>query len=250
MKIAIVTGASSGIGQEFVRQIDREFKGLDEIWVIARRKERLLQLKEECFGKIVPIELDLRDDRFLEQLKSMLQDAAPDVKLLINSAGYGALGTFAAGRLEDEVGMIRLNCEALTAITHAVLPFMSDNGRIIQMASSAAFVPQPKFAVYAATKAYVLSFSRALNRELKARRISVTAVCPGPVKTEFFDVAETTGKIAIYKLVFMADAKKVVAAALLASACGKGLSVYGVSMKLFYAASKLLPHDIILPFIR
>ena len=97
--------------------------------------------------------------------------------------------------VSDQTEMAELNCTALTAVTSMVLPFMPNNSRILQFASSAAFLPQPGFAVYAATKAYVLSYSRALNRELKDRGISVTAICPGPVKTEFFDIAQTTGEI-------------------------------------------------------
>ena len=95
--------------------------------------------------------------------------------------------------------MVQVNCTALTAVTTMVLPFMPQNSRILQFASSAAFLPQPGFAVYAASKAYVLSYSRALNRELKGRKIFVTAICPGPVRTEFFDIAQTTGEIPLYK---------------------------------------------------
>ena len=112
--------------------------------------------------------------------------------------------------LDEETGMIDVNCRALTAVTRLVLPYMSENSRILQFASAAAFLPQPRFAVYAATKAFVLSYSRALAMELKPRQICVTAVCPGPVKTEFFDIAETTGEIPLYKRLVMADPKKVV----------------------------------------
>ena len=118
--------------------------------------------------------------------------------------------------------------------------------QIIQMASSAAFMPQPGFAVYAASKSYVLSFSRALGCELKGRDISVTAVCPGPVKTEFFDIAETTGKIPLYKRLVMANPKRVVRLAIMDAAVGKNISIYGITMKAFFLLCKILPHSLIL----
>ena len=148
--------------------------------------------------------------------------------------------------MEEETGMIALNCEALCAVTHIVLPFMSKNSRIIQFASAAAFLPQPGFAVYAATKSFVLSYSRALNEELRDRDICVTAVCPGLVKTEFFDIAETTGQIPLYKRLVMANPKKVVKKAVLDSCMGKTVSVYGGFMKLFFLMCKILPHEVIL----
>ena len=123
---------------------------------------------------------------------------------------------------------------------------MADNGRILQFASSAAFLPQPRFAIYAATKSFVLSYSRALNVELKSRRICVTAVCPGPVKTEFFDTAGAFSQIPLYKRLSMADPVKVVRKAIRDSAAGRSVSVYGPLMKLFSFFAKLLPHSLIL----
>ena len=142
--------------------------------------------------------------------------------------------------------MVALNCQALCAVTRLVLPYMAKNGRIIQFASAAAFLPQPGFAVYAATKSFVLSYSRALNSELKPRGICVTAVCPGPVKTEFFDIAETTGTIPLYKRLVMARPEKVAALALRESMMGKTVSVYGPLMKAFFLLSKILPHSLLL----
>ena len=123
---------------------------------------------------------------------------------------------------------------------------MPKHSRIIQFASAASFLPQPGFAVYAATKSFVLSYSRALNAELRSRDIAVTAVCPGPVRTEFFDIAETTGKIPLYKRLAMADPVKVVRLALYDSMVGKSVSVYGPLMKAFYVLCKALPHEALL----
>lgn len=164
----------------------------------------------------------------------------------MNGAGFGKIGGTEDLALDEETGMIDVNCRALTAVTRLVLPYMSENSRILQFASAAAFLPQPRFAVYAATKAFVLSHSRALAMELKPRQICVTAVCPGPVKTEFFDIAETTGEIPLYKRLVMADPKKVVKKALRDSMMGKTVSVYGALMKAFFVLAKIFPHDVIL----
>lgn len=185
MMIAVVTGATSGMGRECAIQLWEQFKGLDEIWAIGRRKERLEQLKDFIGIPVRTFELDLTEEKDLERLKAALTQAGPQVKFLVNAAGFGKIGGVRELSVSDQTGMAELNCTALTAVTSMVLPFMPNNSRILQFASSAAFLPQPGFAVYAATKAYVLSYSRALNRELKDRGISVTAICPGPVKTEF-----------------------------------------------------------------
>lgn len=243
MRIAIITGASSGMGREAVVQIADRFSGIDEIWMIARRKERLDELvghvptKLRCFG------LDLTKPEDLNVLESALKEERPDVKFLINSAGFGKIAYVGELNLGAETGMVRLNCEALCAVTHLVLPYLSNNSRIIQFASSAAFLPQPKFAIYAATKSFVLSYSRALRAELKGRGIYVTTVCPGPVKTEFFDIAETTGEVPLYKKIVMADPRKVVKLALRDSMMGKSISIYGFLMKAFYVLSKVVPHE-------
>ena len=250
MKIAIVTGASSGMGREFIMQIADRFGGLEEIWVVARRRERL----EELVGK-VPVTLrlfaiDLTDDRDLMELQGALEEEHPDVKWLINAAGFGKIGPVGSISLRDEMGMVDLNCKALCAVTHMVLPYLSGNSRVIQFASAASFLPQPDFAIYAATKAFVLSYSRALNEELKPRGIYVTAVCPGPVKTEFFDIAEMTGEVSVYKRLVMANPKHVVKKAIRDSMMGRPVSVYGFTMKAFQLLCKVLPHGLILRIMK
>lgn len=245
-KIAIITGASSGMGMECVAQLADRFTGFKEIWVIARRKEHL----ENLAGKVgVPLQiltLDLCENTAFAKLDEKLAKEEPEVKILVNAAGFGKIGSVEELSCDDETSMIDVNCRALTAVTRLVLPYMTKNSRILQFASAAAFLPQPRFAVYAASKAYVLSFCRALAVELKPRNIYVTAVCPGPVKTEFFDIAETTGEIPLYKRLVMADPKKVVKKALRDSMMGKTVSVYGLLMKAFFLLAKVFPHDIIL----
>ena len=234
MKIAVVTGASSGIGREFVKQMGHFYRDLDEIWVIARREHRLLELNQLSRVPIRILEGDLLEEEVYEKLEKLLQEEAPDIRMLVNGAGFGKSGTVEEILKEDsktQLEMIGLNC-------------LSRGSRIIQMASAAAFSPQPAFAVYAATKAYVLSFSRSLGAELKSRGIYVTAVCPGPVDTEFFQVS---GQLEnpLKKLVKV-KAQGVVRKALLDSRRGKDISVYGLPMKCAHTASKLLPHRLIL----
>lgn len=246
MRIAIVTGASSGMGQEFVYQISNRYPKLDEIWVLARREDRLIELKENIDMSIRVIPTDLSKDEDLIKFSEILENNKPDVKLLVNAAGYGVLSKFELSSYEMQLGMIDVNCRALTAMTYLVLPYMKKNSRIIQLASAASFLPQPNFCVYAASKSYVLSFSRALNIELRDRGITVTAVCPGPVKTEFFDIADPKGNIKWYKKIVMAKKEKVVAKALKDAALGDGVSVYGFVMKLFHRITDIIPQGLIL----
>uniref|UniRef100_UPI000AF5A691 SDR family NAD(P)-dependent oxidoreductase n=1 Tax=Clostridium sp. NkU-1 TaxID=1095009 RepID=UPI000AF5A691 len=198
--------------------------------------------------KVRSFAIDLTDDSRLMSLQDILAKEKPDVKWLINAAGYGKIGDVGTINIGDEMGMVELNCKALCAVTHMVLPYMSLNSRIIQFSSAASFLPQPGFAIYAATKSFVLSYSRALNEELKEKGIYVTAVCPGPVRTEFFDIAETTGKIPLYKRVVMANPKKVVRLALRDSMMGRPVSVYGTTMKPsgFYAKQCPTPQSFVL----
>lgn len=248
LTIAIVTGASSGMGREFVRLLDKEPVALDEIWVVARRGERLKELAKEVHTKLIPVELDVASAEAPAVLGYMLKEKKPAVKFLINCAGFGKIGKIYRLPLADQLSMVRVNCLALTELTGLVLPYMAKKSRIINLASAAAFLPQPGFAVYAATKSYVLSFSRALNRELAHTGIRVTAVCPGPVKTEFFNLAEQTGTVPAYKKLVMADPVKVVRKAFRDSVAGKSISIYGEAMKAFHVLAKLVPHELILKF--
>ena len=161
------------MGWECAIRLWEQFPGLDEIWAVGRRKERLVKLEEKVNIPVRKFVLDLSQEKEREILKAELERLKPQVKFLVNAAGFGKIGNVCDLPEKDQSGMVQVNCTALTAVTTMVLPFMPQNSRILQFASSAAFLPQPGFAVYAASKAYVLSYSRALNRELKGRKIFV-----------------------------------------------------------------------------
>lgn len=247
MKIAVVTGASSGMGREFVLQLGHFYHNLDEIWVIARRRERLEQLQTISRVPLRIFDGDLMKKQVYREYYRTLLDRKPDVRMLVNAAGFGKSGKFAdiaeqGKKLQTD--MIDINCRALTRMTQMTLPHMERGSRIVNLASAAAFCPQPGFAVYAATKSYVLSFSRALRAELKPRGIHVTAVCPGPVDTEFFTVSgELKGSL---KKLALVKAPAVVHKALKDSRKKRAVSVYGVQMKAAFIGAKILPHSLIL----
>ncbi len=249
MNIAIVTGASSGMGAECVKRITKVYNRLDEIWIIARRLDRLKQLTDISDSvRIRPIAMDITNEGHINAFIECLKDVKPQIRMLVNSAGMGVIGRFDDESLNDELNMVDLNCRSLTAFTKICLPYMRRNSRIINFASAAAFLPQPEFAVYAATKSFVVSFSRALNRELKTRGIYVTCVCPGPVATEFFTVAEKHHSMPAYKKLALVRPEAVVEEAFNDSLHKKSVSVYSLPMKAFRFFTKVLPHGLFLYF--
>lgn len=246
-KVAVITGASSGMGREFVIQLDKCLRTIDEIWIIARREERLLELKESMTNikvKVLPLDICKASD--LNQLSNLLESETPEVRLLVNAAGVGRAGRFDEIATEEAVNMVDLNNKALVAITHIVLPYMVKKSHIIQVASASAFMPQKEFAIYAASKSFVLRFSRALRAEVKERNIIVTIVCPGPVDTEFLEISNAGKEQKPMKKLVTAKVEPVVAKALRDAKAGKELSIYGLPMKAVYIASKILPHGLFL----
>lgn len=244
MKIAIVTGASSGMGQEFVRQLAQQ-QSVEEFWVIARRGERLEALAKEIDSvRIRPVPMDLTLQESFERFRALLEAEKPDVRILVNASGFGKFGTFTEMGPEAMMKMIDLNDKACVAMTYLTLPYMSAGGEIYQLGSLSAFQPVPYINVYGATKAFVLSFSRALNVELKKSGIRVMAVCPGWVKTEFFDHAVTDDTITYYNRFFTAE--QVVTRALRDMKKGKDVSVCGASVRNQVRLTKLLPHRLVM----
>ena len=249
MKIVMVTGASSGIGAEFVRQLDQNFSRIDEIWMIARNVEKMEEIADTLENRARIIGLDLEKEEQRKELQMMIEKETPDICMLVNCAGFGLMGDFEQLDMKEQLNMIELNCKALTAVTYMAIPYMVRNGRIIQLASAAAFVPQSHFAVYAATKSYVLSFSRALQEELLPKEIFVTAVCPGPVDTPFFDRAETNGQTLALKKNFSVSPEMVVKDALIAAKKRNTVAVCSLPMKLFRILCKIVPHSWILEIV-
>ncbi len=246
MNIAIVTGASSGMGREFVLQLP-QYVQVEEIWVIARRTAALESLKAESAVPVRPIGLDLCDSASFDTLGALLEAEKPNIRLLVNAAGFGKFGAYHKIPAADEKRMIDLNCTALVLMTRLCIPYMSAGSHILQLDSLSAFQPVPYITTYGATKAFVLSYSRAMNRELKGSGIRMMAMNPGWVKTEFFNHALQTnnGEVQYYNHLW--EAKDVVATGLKdLYKTKKDYSVHGFSVRMQVRLVKLLPHGIVM----
>ncbi len=245
--IAIVTGASSGMGRRFALTL-KNHASYDEVWVIARSGDKLAALQEKIPFPVRPIALDLTSPEAAPRLQQLLQQEQPRVKLLINGAGYGIFDRVETTGYADSMGMLDLNCRALTVLTLLCLPYLDAGSEIINIASVAAFQPIPCINIYGATKAYVLSFSRALNRELKSRKIRVFAVCPFWTKTGFFDRAIRDGSDPVVKkYAAMYTAEFVVQYAWnKLEKTGRDYCIPGAMAKLQVLGVKLLPHSLVM----
>lgn len=247
MNIAIVTGASSGLGKEYVYAINERYSSLDEIWVVARREDRLNELKATFGDKIKVVAADLTNDSDILKISELLKETSADVKLLVNNAGFGKIGDFKDLPLEENAGMVRLNCEALTVVTSTVLPFMKKGGKIINISSIASFAPNTRLAVYSSTKAFVMSLSRAMRVELKPYGINVLAVCPGPMDTEFLPVANILkGTSRTFDTLPRVKPKKVAIGSLKASDKNRAVYTNHILYKVYRILGKLLPHSIVM----
>jgi short-subunit dehydrogenase len=251
MKTAIITGASIGLGLEFVRSVEDFFPDVECVWLISRSRgplEEAAGLLKRAQAKVLP--LDLCDVGSFDTLAAALKEEQPEVTLLINNAGCGYLGNIGETELEQQTRMADLNVRAFTAVTHLTVPYMAKGGRIINISSIASFCPNPRMTVYSSTKAFVSSFSRGLGVELKERGITATAVCPGPMATEFLDTGNITGRSKTFDILPYCDPKKV-AKGSLAAAC-KGRVVY--TPKAFYKfyrfLAKILPQCLMIKFTK
>lgn len=244
MKIAVFTGASSGMGREFVRQITQEEK-FDEIWVIARRVDRLEEIKGEVDVPVRCLGLDLTKSESIDRYKALLEEVKPEVKVLVNASGYGKFGAFLDLRLEEQLGMVDLNSKALVAVTYVIAPYFGNGSRVYQVDSLSSFQPVPYIGVYGATKAFVLSFTRAVNAEWRHNGVKMMAVCPGWVKTEFFDTAVVDESVITYYNQFF-TAEQVVKRALRDMKKGKDVSVCGWKIRAQVLLTKLLPHKLVM----
>ena len=243
MDIAVVTGASSGMGREFVLALDRKYR-FDEIWVAARREDRLLELQDHCRAGIVPLTLDLLDNSSIAEYERKLKEAQPNIRTLVNAAGFGLFGEFGELPYADQLDIITINDRSLTAFTYLSLPFMQKGSQIYNLGSMSSFQPTPYMCVYAASKAFVLSFTRALNVELELRGIRAMAVCPGWIKTEFFERAVRDDTVSYFNRYY--SAQQVIEQALIDMDKGKDVSVLGGPEKRQVWLVKHLPHRLVM----
>jgi len=243
MRIAVITGASSGMGREFVYALDRE-EAFDEIWVIARREERLEELKAKCRNPIRPLVWDLQKRESLYAYRELLEKERPEITVLVNAAGFGLFGVFSEMDMDRQLDIIDLNARALTGMCHLSLPYMRAGSRIWNMGSMSSWQPVPYINVYGASKAYVLSFSRALGKEVEKRGIRVMAVCPGWITTEFFEHAVHDDTIQYYNRFYPPE--QVIAKALKDMKKGKAVSVLGFPERLQVQLVKHLPTSFIM----
>lgn len=247
MKIAVITGASSGIGRAFCHKLDNE--GLDEIWAIATTEQKLATLQGECKTKIVTFALDLTNPESFEIYKTKLKEKKPNITWLVNCSGFGKFGRYDEIDTEISTNMIDLNCKGTVRMNEYSLPFMHENARIVNIASVAGWQPVPFINVYAATKAFVISYSRSLNVELKPRKISVTAICPFWTKTNFFKRATSKEKEQVVsKYAVMYDPEFVINKAYKAALKRKDLAVIGTKSKFTCFLSKVLSHKFVLKY--
>lgn len=247
MNVAIITGASSGIGKRFTERI-KELGAFDELWLIARRKDRLLELSEKLPYPCKILDWDLSDSESVQKFKDLLEKENPTISLLVNCSGFGKFCATDNVDVSVNLNMVDLNCKAVVYTCQLALPYMKENSKIINIASVAAFQPIPYINVYGATKAFVLSFSRALNREVKKRGISVTAVCPFWTKTEFFDRAVKDETKVVKKYTAMYTVDQIVGRAIKDTLKKKDVSKFGFIARAQALLAKIMPHSFIMSY--
>lgn len=240
---ALITGASGGIGAELARLFAAD--GFSLV-LAARSEEKLASLKAEleaAYGvRVFNLVQDLSESGSAARVVGFVKAKALTIDVLVNNAGFGDWGFFSESALEKQRKMMQLNMVTLTELTHYFLPDMLErkSGRILNVASVAGFMPGPKMAVYYASKAFVRSFTEALSVEVRTTGVTVTALCPGPVSTDFWNRAEA-GDSSLFKHLAFADAKNVARCGYKALQRGKVLAVPGVATKCFVLLFKLLP---------
>lgn len=250
-RIIVITGASSGIGKEFAWQI-LSFRQADELWLVARREDRLQELKAELEShlevqkkavaiKVIPADISGRKGHqlFSRLFAEETTSNSFTIDTLVNNAGFGTYGPFAETPVERELEMVELNVTSLTGICGAALPYLGAGSSIINVASLAAYIPLGNFAVYAASKSYVRSLSLALAAELKDRGIHVMALCPGSVSTEFANVASNGARKEVLN---GKPVSKVVRHALICQKKGRKIALWAFKWKFNAFMSRLIGH--------
>lgn len=243
MSIAILTGASAGLGKSFFASLQKRHPDLDGIWLIARRRERLEEMAKDCSIPVTVLPMDLTDPACYDALGDKLKADGVSVKILINNAGLGELDNVIDSDWATQSRMVDLNCRALTAVTAVVLPYMDKGGFVVNVCSIASFCPNARMTVYSSTKAYVMSFTKGLREELKPHGINVLAVCPGPMKTEFLDVANIGDRSKMFKTLPYSDPDIVADRALVKAAKGRCVYTPKFLFKFYRVLAKIVPHN-------
>ncbi len=251
-KTALITGASSGIGLDFARLFA---EGGYDVVLVARTESKLKALADELSSqhgvRALAVAADLADPSAPGRLMERLKAEGVQVEVLVNNAGYASYGAFAETDLDAELKMIQVNIATLTALTKAVLPGMlaRKSGRILNVASTAAFQPGPLMAVYYATKAYVLSFSEALANETQGTGVSVTCLCPGPTKTGFQERAKMEESKLVKGKEIM-DSLTVARAGYEALHRGQAVIIPGFMNKMMAQSVRFLPRSAVTNMVR
>ncbi len=246
--ICVITGASSGIGKEFFIKLskDSDFK-FDEFWVIARSENKLKELTSLCDTPIKAISLDLSSEASYESYEKILEEEAPNIKLLVNCSGFGKFESTEKVGLETNLNMIDLNVKGTVAMDMISLKYMSEGSGIINIASVAAYQPIPYINTYGATKSFVYNFTRALSVELKPKGIKAMAVCPFWTKTDFFDRAiKNEADPVVKKYAAMYYPEDIADRALKDYKKGKKVSLFGFVTKLQILGVKLMPVSVVM----
>jgi len=246
-QIAVITGASSGLGRELA-YVAGNSNSFDEIWIIARRRYRLEEVKTKVLAPAKILCLDLTEKKSIREIQIQLEENNVSVRLLINCAGMGRIGRFDDIPLDDAEATIDLNCRALVTLTQVCLAHMDKGARIMNISSVAAFQPIPYLNIYAASKAFVYRYSRALRYELRRKRISVTAVCPYWIEdTEFIELARKTGnKEYIRSFPFPEQQRYVACTAYRDTTSRKAVSTPGLIAPTQRLLGKVLPDSLIM----
>lgn len=249
MKVAVITGASCGLGEEYVKQVVKQLPEIEEIWLIARSSDKLQKLASRFTERRIRcLPLDLTEQESFETYQKELEATKPELVLLINNAGLGKLGLLADANYADQIGMVNLNCGALTAITTLSLPYMSKGAGILNVSSIASFAPTPRMTVYSATKAYVSAFSKSLGEELRPCGITVLTVCPGPMATPFLETADIIGRSRTFETLPYCHPTKVAEKSLARLLRGKSWYTNRPLYKFYRVLCKFLPHSLVMKF--
>lgn len=247
-RIAVITGASSGMGRRFAETCGR-LGPFHEVWAIARSQDKLEALQGTVPYPVRVLAMDLSDRRSLHIYDAALREAPVEVGLLVNAAGFGKFRAVMDTPLDVNLNMVDLNCQALQAMCQLTVPYMPRGSHILNLASQAAYQPIPYIDVYGASKAFVLSYSRALNRELKGRGIAVTAVCPFWTKTAFFDRAiDPDQEKVVKRYAVMYDPNDIVSMAWRDAKRGRDKSQFGAVARFQGLLAKLLPHSFVMSY--